>query len=170
MNTRASPYLTRGFTLIELLVVIAIIGILSAVVLASLNTARGKANDAQRLTNIRSVQQALELYASDNDGKYPTTANTWYSHCTAFGGYAVDSAIPGLVPKYIGSLPSDSQQNDTAVACCYMYLSNATDYKYIFYNCAASKACYSSTINPGYSDPGRPTNACGVYTPGAALW
>ena len=46
----------KGFTLIELLVVIAIIGILSSVVLASLNTARNKGSNA-------AVQSAL---SSDN--------------------------------------------------------------------------------------------------------
>lgn len=62
----------RGFTLIELLVVIAIIGILSSVVLASLNSARESSRDARRLSDVRQYQLALELYFDDNSD-YPTT-------------------------------------------------------------------------------------------------
>jgi prepilin-type N-terminal cleavage/methylation domain-containing protein len=52
----------KGFTLIELLVVITIIGILSAIVLASLNTARAKARDALRAEDMHSIASALEMY------------------------------------------------------------------------------------------------------------
>lgn len=62
----------KGFTLIELLVVIAIIGILSSVVLASLNTAREKSRDAKRISDVKQLQLALELYFDSNNA-YPTT-------------------------------------------------------------------------------------------------
>ena len=51
--------------------VIAIIGILSSVVLASLNSARQKSRDARRVSDIKQLQLALELYF-DTNGEYPT--------------------------------------------------------------------------------------------------
>ena len=60
----------KGFTLVELLVVIAIIGILASVVLVSLNSARSRARDARRISDLHQVALALESYY-DANGNYP---------------------------------------------------------------------------------------------------
>jgi prepilin-type N-terminal cleavage/methylation domain-containing protein len=59
----------KGFTLVELLVVIAIIGLLSSVVLVSLNINRMKARDARRMHDLDQIRTALVMYY-DKYGNY----------------------------------------------------------------------------------------------------
>ncbi len=70
----------KGFTLIELLVVIAIIGLLSSVVLASLQSARLKASDAKVKAQLSSARASAELY-------YNSTGQ--YSYGSAVSGNAI---------------------------------------------------------------------------------
>lgn len=91
--------------MIELLVVIAIIGILSSVVLASLNDARQKSRDAKRIADIRQLQLAMELYF-DANGAYP------------------DTALSQLAPTYIAVVPTGPLASETY----YFNPISATDY------------------------------------------
>lgn len=70
----------KGFTLIELLVVVSIIGVLATIVLSSLSEARSRARDTKRLTQITSLQKALELYYLDN-GEYPQGYSAGAHNC-----------------------------------------------------------------------------------------
>ncbi|TSA43766.1 type II secretion system protein [bacterium] len=86
---------SRGFTLIELLVVIAIIGILSAVVLASLNTARTKGNDAAIQSDITGIRTQAAIYNSTNNN-YGTNASL-ESDCAATDNLFNDPTVKNQV-------------------------------------------------------------------------
>jgi len=84
----------KGFTLIELLVVIAIIAILAAILFPVFAAAREKARQTTCLNNLKQLSNALILYGSDWNQKYPSKAfncvgamyinatnwNAWGSH------------------------------------------------------------------------------------------
>ena len=99
----------RGFTLIELLVVIAIIGILSAVVLASLSTARQKGQDAAVQSDLSTIQTQAEIYYGSTGGNsYGTAAAV----CTATAGTLwADTTVANAVKGAQGAA------NGGTVAC-----------------------------------------------------
>jgi type II secretory pathway pseudopilin PulG len=102
------------------LVVIAIIGILASIVMVSLTTAKAKGRDAKRVSDLRSIQLALELYYNDN-AKFPLN---------------IYAASNSLSPNYLAVVPTDplnsgacsSTASGTSGAGCYSYsASNGTN-------------------------------------------
>lgn len=107
----------KGFTLIELLVVIAIIGLLSAVVLASLSTARSKARDSKRIAEIKQLMLALEMY-NNEVGHFPNSTNcgatrpntSWCNSIESLnsnGSWIRDGVKQDVLATYIKKEPTD---------------------------------------------------------------
>ena len=109
-----------AFTLVELLVVIAIIGLIATLSVIVLGNARSKSRDSKRVSDIKQVQTALELFFSDQ-GRYPTVTewNTGSLYATGTLG----------TTTYIAKLPNDPNN------LIYKYASrdNGANYEIIYY-------------------------------------
>ncbi len=77
---------TKAFTLIELLVVIGIIFVLASFLAPALLRAKEQANRASCLANIRSLGQAMQIYANENDDRFSVGGSgTSYNTNLSFG-------------------------------------------------------------------------------------
>lgn len=87
-----------GFTLIELMVVISIISLLSSIIFSSINTARMNARDAKRISDVRQIRIALELYRNQN-GTYPVSGFIRSTDPTWDTTSALQTALTTHMPK-----------------------------------------------------------------------
>ncbi|MBI5729079.1 MAG: prepilin-type N-terminal cleavage/methylation domain-containing protein [Candidatus Magasanikbacteria bacterium] len=105
----------QGFTLIELLVVIAIIGLLSTLAVVALGSARVKARDSKRLSDLKQLQTALELYYTDQNAYPPAVPSTSLlgdaTHaCLNASGFGAT----GCANAYMGQVPTDPSGTSAA--------------------------------------------------------
>ncbi len=126
MNTKQ-----KGFTLIELLVVISIIGILSTLAVVSLNDARAKARDAKRISDVKQVQTALELFLADRNG-YPAGNDL----ILGAGAGATLSQTAGFAATVLGTTYMGQVPGNPAP--------NGVDYKYTSYTSSAKTSVCAS--------------------------
>lgn len=104
----------NGFTLIELLVVISIIAILVATATVSWTNAQVKGRDSKRKTDLKSIQESLELYYLAN-GKYPPynvgICTGIYIDCVGYCAFVTSGSYPymkdQLVPTFLSKMPED---------------------------------------------------------------
>ena len=118
------PIPSRGFTLIELLIAIVIISLLVSVVLVNMNTSRIKSRNAKRMSDLTTIQFALEQYYDDA----LCTGQGCYPYCNASPGtlpfcnsmFGSSLWVVNLVPNYTPSVPKDPT-NTSADHYAYYY-------------------------------------------------
>lgn len=179
-----------GFTFIELLVAISIIGVLMTIVVAGGSATRKSARVAQRVSDMKKVQSALDLYYAKYKA-YPSTlswwggaTNGWRSVCNTWKGSGADQVTSGndvikdlptgrlLVPDYLASVPNDPQMDVVNSTSCYLYKSNGADYAFLAHEVTELSAGPGATYAkyPELVDPIRPTWAWKVSSPGGVGW
>lgn len=181
MNMFKKINLQSGLSLVEMMVVISIIAVLSGIIYASFEDARKQARDKARMTALKELQLAVELYKAQN-GTYPTNCNggtntTFYGPGPDSGAYeqCEGDYITGLVPDFIDELPEDPKSEDVP-GQGFFYRTNGSSYKILVQNSVESITvtsgdefyrCSGTCNTPGGEDL---AHSYAVYSAGAEDW
>lgn len=109
---------TKGFTIVELLIVIVVIAILAAITVVAYNGVQGRALDSRRLSDIKKIQQGIELYRIQN-GVFPPVANTadWETSHVAGSNFLNPLVTSGTM----SAVPLDPVNDSTSYYRYYRY-------------------------------------------------
>ncbi|HBG81525.1 TPA: hypothetical protein DDW69_01650 [candidate division CPR2 bacterium] len=145
---------TKGFTLIELLIVIGILGILAAVVALAINPAEmlRRSRDSQRISDLGTMQTAINLALADTSISLGGTPNTTYA------SIATASGVADLTPFTIAGLPDPDIFTDIAAAN--LQLNNGNGWIPVNFGAVSSGAPISALpVDPRNEvDPANPAN------------
>lgn len=107
-----------GFSLVELLVVIAIIGTLSALLMANFMGARERARDAQKISDLYTLKNALRMYYNDKQS-YPPSGGA-NMECYSGGAGCLGTVLAPYVPGIVSSIGYTYAQTDAAADGFYL--------------------------------------------------
>lgn len=161
-NTTNKTARMRGFTLVELLIVIAIIGILTTLLTANFVGVRQRARDAQRKSDLRQLQSALELYRSDQ-GTYPVVASSPYRlNSTACAASQAFTAPAPSSTTYMAKIPCDILGTSAYNAGNYYYYSGDGS-SYVLAACLENGNDKDSNTTSNAPSPSGGTCSSGKY-------
>ena len=183
-----------GFTLVELMVVISIIGIMSSILYVNYSDAREQARDKVRMTDLKSLQLAIETYKAQY-GRYPAAGCSGGTDFVGPGPESMsgflgncDTYITGhaggitFTPDFISVLPRDSRsETENDKGFYYKTDANGTSYKLMVYNSVEkllvtsysdefARCPKTSTACSGSNPIGANSKTYAVYSNGAAEW
>lgn len=150
----------KGFTLIELIIAMAILAIVTGSLLGNYVSSQKKGRDAQRKSDLKQLQNALEAYANDHNGMYPNaTTDGEIAACPApsDGGLSGDACDwgSGEFKMTNGSTYMKQMVKDPAEGKNYYYVVTSGNIGYKLY------ACLENDQDMDYNSSGFTGTNCG---------
>lgn len=167
-----------GFTIVELLIVIVVIGILAAITIVAYNGIQSRARDNGRITKIKSIAKAIEMYKVDN-GRYPPILDgsgretSCGSAVESWGHCDRNKTLSDMLAPYLVIDPT-SLSDATQGSHYYHYTSQASDnyqtYGMMVYLEGSSGQNDGGYYANAYEIGQKPAYCIATYTGTAANW